>query len=266
MFNFILREISVNNSLNTLENEFKNINDIFESFGTEYLRFEYLKKSNSFISPEPFYIGNQTVLDNVSVPGVKIKKDLGQKLSINQKLKMFLELPNVYQQILEYIAEEALPNSGVISSIIHGTLWKDLETRFENKTFFPLLLFYDDFEPCNPLGSRAVIYKLGAVYITLSCLPPEYSSLLENIFLAQLTYTSDKEVYGNKKIFSNLIEDLKCLEEDGINIVINNDEKKVYFPLILILGDNLGLNSVLGFSESFRVPITFVASVLLIEI
>lgn len=33
--------------------------------------------------------------------------------------------------------------------------------------------------------------------------------------------------------------------------MINNEVIRVYFPLLLIAGDNLGLNSLLGFSESF---------------
>lgn len=257
IFSVILNMIPKNeNCFESIKGEFRSIIDVFENLGTEYKRFKYLKESESFISPESFYIGRQTILDNVStpsIPEVKIKTDVGQKISIKLKLKMFLELPNVFTDILEHIKEESAANtSGVITSIIQGTIWKELETKFKGKVFFPLLLFYDDFEPCNPLGSRAVIYKVGAVYITLSCLPPEYASLLENIFLAQLSYTSDREFHGNKKVFSNLIDELKYLEEVGLKIKINNEEKQIYLPLILIMGDNLGLNSLLGFAESFN--------------
>lgn len=256
IFNYILGKVSDARdvSSNILREEHNAINRIFESFKTEYLRLKYFETSNTFIRSRHFHIGSQTVLDNIStpgVPGIKYKADTGQKLPIQYKLKMFLELPNVYNEVLKYTTKESLANDGVISSIIHGSLWKKLQNNFKNKVFFPLMLFYDDFEPCNPLGSRAVIYKIGAVYITLLCIPPKYSSTLDNIFLAQLTYANDREFYGNYKVFHNLIDDLKTLEDKGIDLVINNEVIRVYFPLLLIAGDNLGLNSLLGFSESF---------------
>lgn len=240
--------------LHFFQNESIIIDDVFKNMKSEYLRLKHFETSNAYIRPESFHIGSQTVLDQISMPGVprvKRKVDTGQKLSIKTKLKLFLELPNVYHEIESYIIQESNTNDSVLSSVIHGQLWKNIEKKYENKVFFPLLLFYDDFEPCNPLGSRAVAYKIGAVYITLSCMPPKYASSLENIFLAQLSYTSDREFYGNYKVFSNLIQDLKTLEVDGINVSIGDDTKRVYFPLLLIVGDNLGLNSVLGFSESF---------------
>lgn len=237
----------------TFREESESINKIFENLKSEYRRLKFFEKSDSFISPESFHIGTQTILDNIStpgMPGIKSKTDHGQKLSIKLRLKKFVELPNVFNELLEYI-NNSNKKTEVITSIIQGHLWRNIENKFTNKTFFPLLLFYDDFEPCNPLGSRAVTYKIGAVYISLACLPPQYASTLENIFLAQLTYSSDREFYGNRKVFSNLIDDLKYLEREGLNVTVNDEVKKVYFPLILILGDNLGLNSMLGFSESF---------------
>lgn len=255
IFHHILNKISnTDECFSIVQQESEEMKKIFENLKSEFLRLKYFKSCNTFIPATSFYIGCQTVLDNTSTPakpGIKLKTDSGQKLSIKLKLKMFLEIPNVYDDILEFITQECSENNEVISSIVQGQLWKQLMINYKNKIFFPLILFYDDFEPCNPLGSRAVIYKVGAVYISFSCIPPEYASLLENIFLTQLFFTSDKEFYGNKKVFSNLISDLKSLEDEGIEIVINNEIKKVYFPLILIVGDNLGLNSVLGFSESF---------------
>jgi len=43
----------------------------------------------------------------------------------------------------------------------------------------------------------------------------------------------------------------KFLEEQGIEVTTNNEIKRIYFGLCLITGDNLGLNTILGFVESF---------------
>jgi len=52
-------------------------------------------------------------------------------------------------------------------------------------------------------------------------------------------------------MFSALIKELVSLQEEGIMICIDGKEIKIYFSLGLVLGDNLGLNSILGFVESF---------------
>jgi len=45
---------------------------------------------------------------------------------------------------------------------------------------------------------------------------------------------------------------LKDLTEKGIEIVVNDVTHQVYFITSLILGDNLGLNSICGFTSSFK--------------
>lgn len=103
----------------------------------------------------------------------------------------------------------------------------------------------------NPLGSHAGNQKLGAVYISLACLPSELASSLNHIFFASLFKTDDKKQYGNHKIFKDLISKLNYLETVGIDISVSDKIFKIYFSVSLILGDNLGLHSILGFSESF---------------
>lgn len=199
------------------------------------------------------YLGTKSSLakvDTINPPEIALKRVEAQKFNLHIKLKQFLELPQVFNKIVSYIEKENA-SQDLIFSIYQGSLWKDLSKSFGKKTVFPLFLFFDDFEPCNALGSRAGVYKIGAVYLTLACIPPEFSCYLENIFLAHIFYSSDRETFGNKQIFSKLIDDLKSLERDGITISTENGTEKVYFTLLLLLGDNLGLNSIMGFSGSF---------------
>lgn len=57
--------------------------------------------------------------------------------------------------------------------------------------------------------------------------------------------------FGNHAIFKHIIDQLNFLENIGILININGILYRVFFSLGLILRDNLGLHSVLGFTESF---------------
>lgn len=124
--------------------------------------------------------------------------------------------------------EESLYDNNVRTSILQGNLWKEIKLKFSNKIVFPLYLFYDDFEPNNPLGSKSGIYKVGKVYISLAFIPVQYASLLENIFLTQLSFSADRVQCGNKKIFYKIIQKLKYLEIEGIEIQTSSGKNVKY--------------------------------------
>ena len=71
-------------------------------------------------------------------------------------------------------------------------------------------------------------------------------------FLFLLFNTLDRGVITNPIIFSKVIEEINFLQTQGINVDINGKKIKVFFVLSLIIGDNLGLNSILGYVESFN--------------
>lgn len=102
-------------------------------------------------------------------------------------------------------------------------------------------MYYDDFEICNPLGSHAGIYKLGAIYFTIASISPKYASQIENIFLAMLFHNQDRTEFGNKSIFNILVKELKNLETKGLSIELNGITLQVFFVVVLIIGDNLGI-------------------------
>lgn len=53
------------------------------------------------------------------------------------------------------------------------------------------------------------------------------------------------------KYFHLLLKIKIDLQENGVTINIDSNDITVYFELGLVLGDNLGLNSILGFVSSF---------------
>jgi len=76
---------------------------------------------------------------------------------------------------------------------------------------------------------------------------------LGNIFVAYLFHSDDRGTYkiNNDKTYRALINELIDLQSNGISICVNSEIHHIYFALGLVLGDNLGLNLILGFVESF---------------
>lgn len=101
----------------------------------------------------------------------------------------------------------------------------------------------------NPLGSHSGINKMGCVYYTVPSLPPEYLSSLDNIFVSYLLHFQDRGTFkiNNCDMYNALIKELINLEINGISVTVHFKTYQIYFDLGLVLGDNLGLNSILGF-------------------
>ncbi|CAD6208546.1 GSCOCG00010541001-RA-CDS [Cotesia congregata] len=74
--------------------------------------------------------------------------------------------------------------------------------------------------------------------------------LLVLLYESWVRNTNNKMISKNN-IYRPLVNGIKFLEEKGIQINTRTGTKTVYFVLGLILGDNLGLHGLLGFTESF---------------
>ena len=227
--------------------------DIIDHLKTDYKRKIFLEKANLLIKPKKFLLveidDNKKEGDNIIFTK---KQCYGYIVPIREILKQFLELPNVYKTVIDYIQTEcAKDNCKVYTSIFPGKRWQSISTHFQGKVVIPLFLYFDEFEINNPLSTKVGIYKIGGLYFSLACLPPKFSSLIQNIFLGQFIFNTDLQEFKNKKCFKDLIAELQFLAENGILINIGGKEIRVFFIVIRILGDNLGLKSIFGFKQSF---------------
>lgn len=165
--------------------------------------------------------------------------------------KLF-NLPDFFNDVLRYI--DSLNNdSEWISNVIQSPYWKRVESSLDlksNEIALPLYIYNDDFEPLNVLGSHRGAYKISGVYVYLPCLPPEVQSKLEYIFATMLFFSTDRSSYGNGRIFIPLIDELNKLQTDGIKIKHKTYNLVKIIPIVL-LGDNLGLNTMMGFVQCF---------------
>lgn len=117
----------------------------------------------------------------------------------------------------------------------------------ENPECLKLILYQDAFEIVNPLGSARKKHKVVAVYLSLANLPVHVRSNTDHMSLVLLCGENDLKEFGILEVFSELLDDLKDLEENGISV----DNETVKGALYCIAGDNLGSHSLGGFTENF---------------
>ncbi|XP_022160294.1 uncharacterized protein LOC111026502 [Myzus persicae] len=227
------------------------IENAFVCFKTEHKRFRYFAESESYVEPKEIIIGQR--LNRIIKKGVSILEPIScteQFIPLRNVLKQFFCLENVLSETLEYLSSLMINDKSVIGNFVQGTFWQSRMKKFNGKTVLPLFMYFDDFES-NVLGSHSGVHKVGAVYVSIPCIPPHRTSVLSNIFLALLFHSSDRVEFGNNVIFNPLINELNYLQETGIEIDTPVFKGVLYFDLGLIIGDNLGIHSIIGFTESF---------------
>lgn len=238
--------------LREIEKHFENHSEIFSKISTEHKRFQ-LFRTVGFIDYEEFEIGN-TFIENIVGNDMLIVPDLlyGIDIPLRKSLKCFLEIPKLFDKILEYVKSLG-DETYLITNIMQADLWvKNYAEKAMDEIILPLYIFYDDLEVGNPLGNHAGTNKFGILYASVACLPLKIASKLNSIIFSTIIYSEDKKNSDSRRVFQRLIHEINFLQIESIKINVSGIVRKVKFQLILILGDNLGLNSIFGYTESFN--------------
>lgn len=123
-----------------------------------------------------------------------------------------------------------------------------------SKLSLPLILYIDDLEIANPLGTSRKIHKLCSVYWVVADLPVKYRSALHVIQLAALCKVPDLKGSGYQGVLGPLLRDLRILEEDGVFIECLG--QSVCGTVLCVVSDNLAAHSLAGFMQSFKAGYT----------
>ncbi|KYN36156.1 hypothetical protein ALC56_09492 [Trachymyrmex septentrionalis] len=130
-------------------------------------------------------------------------------------IRIFLELPRVFNKILSYMNKKLERSDGsIIEYLIQAKLWQEkIKPKFPDKFLLPIGCYY-------------------------------------NIFTAQIVYAQNK-YFENSELFRTLHE-LQYLETKGNTAIIDGTKTQVHFAFAVLLGDNEGVHNVLGFTTSFN--------------
>jgi len=115
-----------------------------------------------------------------------------------------------------------------------------------------LQLFYDDMGVTNPLRSHGSVHNVGVFYYTIKNLLLEFNSCFANVHLLALCYSHDLSVHGFEPVLNAFVSEIKELSTSGLTgefPVLGNTT--VYASLCQVTCDNLALNKMFGFIESF---------------
>ncbi|XP_075168716.1 uncharacterized protein LOC142240860 [Haematobia irritans] len=227
---------------------------------SEYKLINEFKKSKYFVEVQ-FITLHKELQECIMFAGQTVLKNIEYSIAILPLHEMFSILFQKTQFLAEsiaYLNTLAYNNSEIVCNYMQSPAWREKEEKCSEPgtLLMPLFIYFDEFEPDNALGSHAGMQKLAGVYIKLPGIPEYLQSKLSHIFVSMLLFAEDRKKFGNTAVFQNFITELNKLQANGIEIktpITFNGENITNVKIIpaIVLGDNLGLNAILGFSESF---------------
>lgn len=243
--NDILNLLKDDENYDKIKDVFVNRPTLFEGLETLPLQRAYIERSFQLLPFKEIVLGNRLqyvkkgqkrllVEKNNSFIYFSIVDSLKQMLQ-NKKLREILLLPPNF-------AEE-----GFYHDLCDGRIYKD-DPYFDKPNSIALIIYHDEVEVCNPLGSKASKHKLDMYYFTVANIPPKFRSRHSAVRLIAVVYSSFVKEYGYNKILEQIVADLRILFL-GVKITYENESLTVFGKVVICTGDTLGQNLWGGFKE-----------------
>lgn len=220
---------------------------------TRYKRDKQIAKNHLYVAPEEKAIGVRWTSLRLAETPVSVPRlipNIYHEIPLIKSIITLFQRDDFRKEYWNYNEQQAkLVSNDVFTSFSSGRNFKSNELFSNHPNSLQIEIAQDDFEPCNALGSRATVYKLSPVYVSVKNIPPKFASKLSNISLASLCHTDDtKTKYTDwNDIWLGLVSELRQIE----NGIVLNDGVSIKGTVISVVSDNLGANTILGFVKNF---------------
>ena len=166
----------------------------FEGLTTKSLQNSYFKQNFNYVEYKEIHLGNKL-----------ITKKNGLKRSLVEKEETFVYIPLI-ESLKQLFSNKIIrtlilrqPNqmkTGLFYDICDGSIYKDDLYFKENPCALMLILYHDEVEVCNPLGSKSAKHKLDMYYYTIANLSPKFRSKHCSVRLLAIINSKLVKKYG----------------------------------------------------------------------
>lgn len=205
-----------------------------DSFSTRYKRDLYFRRNQYYVAAEMVQIDSTNIHANLHY--VPIIKTLTALFKSEHFKKAYFEYNNNHTCV-----------DGIYERFCCGKVFEKNKLFQSEKNLIQLQFYFDDFELCSPLKTKS--RKVTALYCTIMNFSPTFVSQMQNMYLVALCDAKVVSEYGCNIILERLVNDVKCLETQGISIGNNVFLKGT---IAQISFDNLGGNHLFGFTRGFN--------------
>lgn len=213
----------------TLDEIFEDVENPFLGLESEWFQNMYIKNTFNYVEFREIPIGTKLVRKKSGCRRIiSDKEETFVYIPILDSLKQLLSNERIASMILK---EPELCREGTFYDICDGAIYKNDEFYANHKNALMLLLYHDELEVCNPLGSKAGKHKVDMYYYTLANIDPRYRSKLCAVRLLAIANANLVKKYGIDPIMKPIIDDIKELY-DGVVFKIGNVEKEIFGKVI----------------------------------
>jgi len=231
----------------SLQQQCDTLNQPLSCLSTRYRQDQLFDAHPLAVKPETVVLGHRFESRNSVTRSVY---DSFQYVSVEATLRSLLAN---CQYVTLLLNDKCTP--GLITDCWDGLLYKRHPVLSDNSKFcIAIQLFYDGMGTTNPLRGQSSMCNVGVFYFIVKNLPNMCNSCFSNVHLVSLCYAQDLKTYGFDAVLGKFVREMKHLSESGFTgsfPVLGT--RTVYVSLVQVAGDNLALNGLLGFIESFSV-------------
>lgn len=222
---------------------------------SKYRRKKIIESSGHYVAPKEVAIGTRWELQTKKFQSriLKIPRLIQshfQYVSILGTLRSLFTHEEFSRQYFEHNSQNQVCDTSKLINFCSGATFKSIELFQKHPESVQLQLASDDFEPCNPVGTKSNRHKICAVYFSIQNIPTKYLSKCKYVFLVAICNSDDVKMKHTdfNNIWYPIVNELKELELNGFAISRKPNLKGTLTQLAF---DNLGANTALGFVGSF---------------
>ena len=213
---------------------------VFEGLSTKDLQFKFFKEQCGLISSEPVYMGESLC----KIRGAfKQRKKYGYIIPFLKNIEQLMSMP----EVLFWVKNSHKTLDGISRDICDGSFMQNVSIG-NGALHIEVVLYLDDIEIVNPIGTHVKKHKLTMFYFTLANIAPSFRSRYEAIQLLAIAKTVDVKKFGLKKLLSDFIAGINTLKT-GIQMSVRGQKLTVYGSLVMVLGDTPAAQWIGGFKE-----------------
>jgi len=209
---------------------------------TEHKRLKYYSDNFQMIDLVPVLLGFQ--LKTIKGEGKRVR-DFGYVIPFKELLTALYNLP----EFLFWIEHSHEQRNGVMMDFCDGNFMQNHALFSHNKKALQIVLYNDDLEIVNPLGTHVKKHKITVFYVTFGNIPPEYRSKLQAIFPIAFVKTKLTKKHGLNKLLQDFIQTVNIMSSGGFTINVNGTDHNVEGALVIAPADTPASNLIGGFKE-----------------
>jgi len=208
------------NAIEAVLSETIPVDELFSKIDSKTKFDDYLVENFHMLTPEEVPLGQAWKWKRKPRLDLVEETRKGYTIPLLDSLKRLLANDQI-----RYCVEIPRHNGDVMKTVLDGAYYRTHPFFGTNINSLGIILYYDELEIVNPLGSYTGTHKLGMFYWCLANIYPELRSSFNAVNLLAIAKYPDIKKIGISKILERFVEEINVLQTEGVSVIVNGVRK-----------------------------------------